>query len=504
MVANKGPIKARAFEHKLGALLLLIPLIGLVNSLLAGEWTIHDFGRTVEIGMMSNDRRDGIWLSAEISGDPFTKRLLHARDLGGVDWIRLPEGWDLATKAFYVRSALHCQQNRLVAPLYSVDSFAKAIWCYSDESWELIAGPEGEDYPYYWDSMDWVRSTSDNKWSAGFSWSEGGSYPRSYAAMVNLVDGDFVEVDESSSYHDYVSCSNDGASWISNGARVMDWRRIDRTGARRRAESPGNCIAITPYGTWLECEANWPPATGYTLYDKSFEHGIIWSAEFGGSAPELFARAPFGSGSYLIFGNQLSRMSPSDRSWHIEIMSILPALADLENPSFIDMVLDSGGNLWIAFQYVYGRGIHGEIYYGAGLARYDRTDELIDPTITLTVGLDVIEPGDTTVVNASIAPGQRTYDADVYAVIQTPSGDLLSYPWDVEGVHPIAENLHFTPETFISDFILLHIEQPLPLPFGLDGDYMVYVALMEPGTLNPIGEIATVPFELRLSETTRD
>ena len=152
------------------------------------------------------------------------------------------------------------------------------------------------------------------------------------------------------------------------------------------------------------------------------------------------------------------------------------------------MVVDAKGSIWVYLE------------RGRYVAVYDRSDELIDPTITLTVGLDVIEPQDTTVVNASIAPGQQTHDADVYAVVQTPSGELWSYPWIEQGIHPMAENLPFDPHTFISDFILLYIEPPMPLAFGLDGQYTVYVALTEPGTLNLIGEIAYVPFELALAQ----
>ena len=64
----------------------------------------------------------------------------------------------------------------------------------------------------------------------------------------------------------------------------------------------------------------------------------------------------------------------------------------------------------------------------------------------------------------------------------------------------MSENLHFDPHTFVSDFILLHIEPPMPAAFVEDGQYTVYATLTEPGTLKPIGEVACVPFELRMNQ----
>lgn len=196
----------------------------------------------------------------------------------------------------------------------------------------------------------------------------------------------------------------------------------------------------------------------------------------------------FGRDPLIILSDMvLYKVLASQGSFDVIPIGDIPDEYPMPPSGRIRVVYDTRGNIWLYSGWPF-------------VAIYDRSDELVDPTITLTVGLDVIEAQDTTVVNASIAPGQRTYNADVYAVVQTPGGELWSYPWNVEGIHPMAENLHFDPYTFVSDFILFHIEPPIPLAFAQDGEYVVYAALTEPGTLNPIGEIAYVPFELRLSQ----
>ena len=478
----------------------------------AGSWAVYDFGRDAEIKMMTDDRDGGVWVALEIKGDSFDTWLVHVCDSGALEWVAPPDGWQLGCRSYYVESVLWCQQSRLMTALHFYQPSGhydrSAVWDYDGIAWNLALDPASVLVPYYWNAIDWVRVTSDSKWSAGFAWTSGDSCPQDHAAMINLVGGQLVEVDTAEVYRQYFPGFNDGASWVESLLGYSrSWKRIDWTGTTKDVGGYDGCIAITPHGTWLQGDASWPPGTGYRISESSFARGLVWEAELGGSGPERMenghravCRAPFRMAFYMIYEGQLCQLARGSDGWRFDTLSPLPAeLAQMGSPSLTCITADSAGNVWVAIEYISGRGPHNVVFLGWALARYDRSDELIDPTITLTVGLDVIEPGDTTVVNASIAPGQRRYDADLYAVVQTPTGELWSYPWTEHGIHPMAENLHFDPHTFVSDFILLHIEPPMPLAFGLDGQYTVYVALTEPGTLNPIGEIAYVPFELALA-----
>ncbi|MBN1593580.1 MAG: hypothetical protein JW941_10100 [Candidatus Coatesbacteria bacterium] len=363
------------------------------------------------------------------------------------------------------------------------------VWEYARGIWREVLNPGDLPEPggNYTSIYGFIATsiTSDERWSSAFCWVEGSSIPRSGASIAQLIDDEWQvagEVGKDFIFYPF----NDGATWaltLDDFGYTKISRHNWRTGKWHWRRS-GLRFALTNSGVALLHSDSGP----LSMQKYSFLDGIICSTEislpFDSQSANVFGPHPF----VIMRDMVLCRVIELEDSIAVEPVCAIPEGFPMPYSNLIKTVYDARGNIWLYYP--------GERH----VAIYDRTDELIDPTITLTVGLDVIEPGDTTVINASIAPGQRTYDADVYAVIQTPSGELWSYPWNIGGVHPIAENLHFTPETFISDFILLHIEQPQPLPFGLDGDYMVYVAMMEPGTLNPIGEIATVPFELRLAQ----
>ncbi len=503
-VLRGGPLSIKSF--RLALLFCGFTLAVLAPRGVAGAWTVWDLGPEANLVAMTDDREGGVWveLNIEVDLNSFDTWLVHVSDSGTLERVCPPDGWWRGHHRYYTEWVLWCSQGRLVTWLvndpYS-DYHRAAVWEYDGVSWNLALDPASVVVPYYWNAIDWARVTSDGRWSASFSWTSGGSYPHYYAAIINLIGGELVEVDTAEVYRQYFPGFNDGASWVESLLGYSSsWKRIDRTGRTKEDGGYDGCVVITPHGTWLQGHASWPPGSGYRISELSFARGLLWEAELGGYGPERVARTPFGTGFYLIYDDQLCQLSACGDGWRIDSLSLLPTLPTMEAPSLVGIMTDSAGNLWMGIKYIYERGPGGSVKHGYGIALYDRSDELIDPTITLTVGLDVIEPQDTTVVNASIAPGQRTYDADVYAVVQTPSGELWSYPWTEQGIHPMAENLHFDPHTFISDFILLYIEPPMPIAFGLDGQYTVYVALTEPGTLNPIGEIAYVPFELALAQ----
>jgi len=495
------------------SLLLALLLCGfavavLVPRAFGGAWTVWDLGPEPEVDAVVDDRAGGVWMALHII-DPrswidFDSWLLRVSGSGTLNLVAPPDGWKLSPLTSDWEWGLWCRQGRLVAPLWiyydePYNNDRMAVWEYDGVAWNLALDPASVPVRHYWNAMDWVKVTSDNKWSAGFSWSSGGSCPSDYAALINLIGGELVEVDTASSYRDYSPGYNDGASWVESLLGYSSsWKRVDWTGTTKQDRHYEGCLVITPHGTWLSGYSHWPPGTGFQISELSFARGLLWEADLDGRLG-LAAHRPFGAGFYLIYDDQLCELRRCGDGWRIDSLSLLPTLPAMEDPLLVGIITDSAGNLWMGIKYICEHGPSGSLKHGYGIAVYDRSDELIDPTITLTVGLDVIEPQDTTVVNASIAPGQRTYDADVYAVVQTPSGELWSYPWTEQGIHPMAENLHFDPHTFVSDFILLHIEPPMSLAFGEDGQYTVYVALTEPGTLNPIGEIAYVPFELALA-----
>ena len=114
----------------------------------------------------------------------------------------------------------------------------------------------------------------------------------------------------------------------------------------------------------------------------------------------------------------------------------------------------------------------------------------VNPTIGLTLNQTSFRPGETLVLNATVTPGATPVVADVYVAVQLPDGTLLFLLGD-GSISPVLQPIvqSWPVSSFTGQIFQYTFSGGEPT-----GNYAWLAAFTQPGTLNFIGSIFSVPF----------